>query len=262
MKSLAQITMAISGGALILLLPAYFLTETFRLNADLTTSSSSSMETDAVAPTEPRCGNGDIELNEQCDDGDSTETDGCTACMVDPGFACVGEPSLCATGLPTCGNAQADPNEQCDDGNTNNDDGCSLLCTMEEGFRCEGLPSVCTRIASSSSSSAVEASAVSSVQASASAEMSSASSAATSVTAKAVSSSYRPRPRDDIPSYVSGRSASDFSVAPSLHCGDGLTVKEACDDGNTADGDGCSSSCKVEVGFFCTSAQPSQCYKQ
>ena len=36
-------------------------------------------------------------------------------------------------------------------------------------------------------------------------------------------------------------------------CGDGiLTVDEDCDDGNPNDGDGCSSSCKVENGFICS----------
>lgn len=34
-------------------------------------------------------------------------------------------------------------------------------------------------------------------------------------------------------------------------CGDGLVVGEECDDGNTRDGDGCSSACKVETGFAC-----------
>ncbi|MDH3623753.1 MAG: C25 family cysteine peptidase [Myxococcales bacterium] len=42
-------------------------------------------------------------------------------------------------------------------------------------------------------------------------------------------------------------------------CGDGFIWEgEACDDDNTASGDGCSSTCEVEVGFTCT-GQPSQC---
>lgn len=36
-------------------------------------------------------------------------------------------------------------------------------------------------------------------------------------------------------------------------CGDGiLTEDEECDDGNTTDGDGCNSSCKIEDGFICS----------
>lgn len=35
-------------------------------------------------------------------------------------------------------------------------------------------------------------------------------------------------------------------------CGDGITVGDTyeCDDGNNDDGDGCSSDCKVEPGFW------------
>jgi cysteine-rich repeat protein len=42
-------------------------------------------------------------------------------------------------------------------------------------------------------------------------------------------------------------------------CGDGLIEPpESCDDGNTNDGDGCSSVCEVESGFMC-SGEPSVC---
>jgi len=34
-------------------------------------------------------------------------------------------------------------------------------------------------------------------------------------------------------------------------CGDGMRVFEFCDDGNTRDGDGCSSDCEIEEGFRC-----------
>jgi sulfatase modifying factor 1 len=50
------------------------------------------------------------------------------------------------------------------------------------------------------------------------------------------------------------------SGAPSAECGDGdLVTSEACDDGNNASGDGCSSQCKVERGWVCTSVSPSHC---
>ena len=36
-------------------------------------------------------------------------------------------------------------------------------------------------------------------------------------------------------------------------CGDGFNMGEfECDDGNTADGDGCSSKCAVEVNYRCS----------
>jgi cysteine-rich repeat protein len=38
-------------------------------------------------------------------------------------------------------------------------------------------------------------------------------------------------------------------------CGDGkLDLDEECDDGNSVGGDGCSSTCKIESGFTCTTA--------
>lgn len=48
-------------------------------------------------------------------------------------------------------------------------------------------------------------------------------------------------------------------------CGDGVRPTDfiECDDGNTDDGDGCSSKCKVEDGFTCsreTINSPEVCY--
>ncbi|MSR87034.1 DUF4215 domain-containing protein [Candidatus Peribacteria bacterium] len=44
-------------------------------------------------------------------------------------------------------------------------------------------------------------------------------------------------------------------------CGDKLIISpETCDDGNASAGDGCSSSCKVENGYQCTTGQPSYCW--
>ncbi|MBN2494266.1 MAG: DUF4215 domain-containing protein [Deltaproteobacteria bacterium] len=43
-------------------------------------------------------------------------------------------------------------------------------------------------------------------------------------------------------------------------CGDGLLGgSEACDDGNTATGDGCSAECRLETGWVCTGSAPSVC---
>ena len=43
-------------------------------------------------------------------------------------------------------------------------------------------------------------------------------------------------------------------------CGDGKKASnEQCDDGNTNNGDGCSSTCTTEFGFTCTGTQPSSC---
>jgi cysteine-rich repeat protein len=42
------------------------------------------------------CGDGNIDSGEQCDDSNTAPTDGCDgSCQIEPGFGCVGEPSVC-----------------------------------------------------------------------------------------------------------------------------------------------------------------------
>lgn len=53
----------------------------------------------------------------------------------------------------------------------------------------------------------------------------------------------------------------DFT-GPGGNCGDGVVAgSETCDDGNTASGDGCGASCRVEDGWTC-SGEPSVCETQ
>ena len=66
----------------------------------------------------PACGNGAIEGDEACDDGNNVDGDGCAAdCTIEPG----------------CGNGQLDLGEFCDDGNLENGDGCDENCVIEIG---------------------------------------------------------------------------------------------------------------------------------
>lgn len=55
------------------------------------------------APTpepDPICGDGIISAVEACDDGNTGAGDGCSsACTVEPGYACSGQPSVCSTTL-------------------------------------------------------------------------------------------------------------------------------------------------------------------
>lgn len=63
------------------------------------------------------CGNGILELGEQCDDGNVTSGDGCS--------------SICRTEPTLCGNGILEAGEQCDDGNVISGDGCSSACVIE-----------------------------------------------------------------------------------------------------------------------------------
>lgn len=68
----------------------------------------------------PVCGNGRVEEGEECDDGNTTGGDGCSA-------ECRNE----CPPAPVCGNGIVEPGEDCDDGNLVCGDGCSPTCTFE-----------------------------------------------------------------------------------------------------------------------------------
>lgn len=72
----------------------------------------------ATCDSNETCGNGFLDDNEACDDGNNISGDGCDAtCQSDE----------------TCGNGVLDICEECDDGNTTSFDGCSNICKNEEG---------------------------------------------------------------------------------------------------------------------------------
>lgn len=60
------------------------------------------------------CGNGIVELDERCDDGNTVNGDGCENCQT----------------VGICGNGWLEFPEQCDDGNTVNGDGCEADCRL------------------------------------------------------------------------------------------------------------------------------------
>jgi cysteine-rich repeat protein len=71
-------------------------------------------------PPPPVCGNGVVEEGELCDDGNTTDGDGCS--------------STCQTETPPppcCGNGIVESGEQCDDGTSLDGDGCSATCQNE-----------------------------------------------------------------------------------------------------------------------------------
>src|SRR3989344_4371574 len=61
----------------------------------------------------------------------------------------------------------------------------------------------------------------------------------------------------------SGGGGGSGGSPPSSVCGNNITESgETCDDGNTLNGDGCNSSCQVEVGGVCTNGQTQPCSNQ
>lgn len=102
--------------------------------------------TPSATPTRtPLCGNGEIEFPEQCDDGNTTDGDCCSAtCRYDaPGTACASDDNQCTAdqcdGAGVCTHAERAVGSECDDGD---------LCTTGDqcvlGGLCRGAaPVVC-----------------------------------------------------------------------------------------------------------------------
>ncbi len=98
-----------------------------------------------VTPIPATCGDGVIEGTEQCDDGGTVPGDGCDAnCEIEPGWICVGEPSVCSE---DCGDGTLTPSEDCDDGNTDPGDCCSPTCQYESAATvCRVAAGVCDAV--------------------------------------------------------------------------------------------------------------------
>lgn len=77
--------------------------------------------TSSLNCTEASCGDGYIDPEEQCDDGNVLDGDGCShTCQME---------SLCGNGIRDLG-------ETCDDGNRVSGDGCSSTCILEPSWEC------------------------------------------------------------------------------------------------------------------------------
>ena len=103
----------------------------------------------------------EVQLNEQCDDGNVQSGDGCSAlCRIEGGWSCPNGKNCFRSSsssnpvtLASCGNNIFEPilGEKCDDGGTVSDDGCSSACKVEQGWTCSwfaGSRSICVRVAS------------------------------------------------------------------------------------------------------------------
>ncbi|MFT4702345.1 MAG: cysteine-rich repeat protein [Bradymonadia bacterium] len=80
---------------------------------------------------DPTCGDGAVEGDETCDDGNAFPGDGCSlTCTSEAGWTCseLGGQIICAT---MCGDDVVAGDEACDDGNTVSGDGCSAICATE-----------------------------------------------------------------------------------------------------------------------------------
>jgi fibro-slime domain-containing protein len=249
----------------------------------------------------PVCGNSIIEAGENCDDGQATPTsgDGCSAkCRKEPYYTCAVVGQACTSDI-VCGNGVVDPTEACDDGQATptSGDGCSADCkTIEEDFLCltEGQPCLdllkCGdgRIYGSEECDDGEAVPTNGDGCSASCTLEDPTTwsckPGQKCTLKPYCGDLKVQPGETCddggghsPVGNDGCSATcqveegwkcpaaggACTPPPPVVCGDKkLGAGEACDDGNTADGDGCAANCKTienggqgwdcsRVGFLC-----------
>jgi cysteine-rich repeat protein len=219
------------------------------------------------------CGNGIVERNEQCDDGNVFDNDGCSnSCKVEEGWTCSGRPSICSP-LIFCGNGVVEEDEQCDDGNSvdtddcNNscqtndpaycgngvvegdewcddgniydNDGCNKSCEVEAGWICSGSFSQCYKYAICNNGV---------------------------LEGEEQCDDGNTFNNDGCSNTCEEEVGWACTGSPSRcntieNCGNGIVEEdEWCDDGNIYDNDGCNKSCEVEAGWIC-SGSFSQCYK-
>lgn len=195
------------------------------------------------------CGNGVLESGEACDDGGTTAGDGCNAaclleldqsCGADGDCAsgdCDGAAFVCVCKLTTdcpvgqlcylganppdcvasgCGNSVLESGEACDDGNASTGDGCDALCLLELGENC------------------------------------SSNSECGSGFCEAATGTCACNDQLDCPLGQVCDTHASANVCVLAGCQNFvLESGEACDDGNASTGDGCSATCKLELGESC-----------
>jgi fibro-slime domain-containing protein len=196
----------------------------------------------------PTCGNGIIDPDETCDDGNHVSGDGCSStCQTEIGWQCPVVGMACMRQV-YCGDGIVEAPETCDDGNSAPGDGCSGTCQLEPNYVCATPtppPSppheVCTStiICGDDIVEAGEA----------------CDDGNTTGLDGCASDCSVVEPGWTCPS--SGGACMVATAA----CGNGMIDPgEQCDDGNMSSGDGCSSTCKVEAGYTCP-AQGHACQK-
>ena len=185
------------------------------------------------------CGNHIIEPGEECDDGNTKMSDGCSSiCTVEPGWSCDASGCIALT-AKTCGNHVLDYGEDCDDGNQKDGDGCTKLCHLEPGYRCPVVGLAC------------ELDLKEGICGDGVLNTGETCDDGNTAASDGCSETCRKEPGFKCP--VAGQPCELDTIVGG--CGDGnLDSGEKCDDGNRTSGDGCSETCKTERGWSCPKA--------
>jgi len=207
--------------------------------------------TDESGSYEDVCENSEVIHEKICShDQCSTSTTGCLS-----GKICVD--GACVTGTTgSCGDGTRDTEtEACDDGNTANGDGCSSTCSVESGYTCTGEPSVCTQ------PTTTDCTGTTTYGCDREESQAECNQLDECYWHFATYCTRTPCANHTDQTTCSGVAGCTWTGAVTV-CGDGVVDSdEACDDGNTANADGCSSICGVEANYTCT-GEPSNCTLQ
>ena len=182
----------------------------------------------------PECGDGIQQIEESCDDGNTTAGDGCSdSCKVEGGWTCTGAPSVCT---PNCGNGVARRRrDRATTARPSMATAARARASSRISWSCSGAPSVCTPNCGNGTLEVADGETC------------------------------------DDGNVIDGDGCSSTcgveaewvcTGEPStctFLCGNHVfNVGETCDDGNAVAGDGCSALCKIEQGWLC-SGLPSTC---
>jgi fibro-slime domain-containing protein len=252
------------------------------INSSKGGSSELTISTSGVSELAKNCGNGKLDANEQCDDGNKDGGDGCTKlCQIEAEYECPEVGQACKSSAQ-CGDGKLASTEKCDDGNTDGDDGCSGDCqSVDEGWQCRVPGQKCVPLCGDSQLKGTEK-----------------CDDGNTDSGDGCSSVCLKEPGFDCPDVGKACTATKCgngtkegdegcddgdknglingdgtgcsktcTKAPNCRpdgkygacttaCGDGNKDDgEECDDANTSDADGCSSDCKIEAGFTCKDSE-------
>jgi fibro-slime domain-containing protein len=219
----------------------------------------------------PGCGNGTLDNNEECDDGNTASGDGCSlACRQETDWDCPTPGAPCVSTV-VCGDGRVSGKEACDDKNTKDGDGCAADCsTVEPGWVCKAPGIRCQPKCGDGALTGWED-----------------CDDGNTITGDGCTEACKleagfacPNPGQACHRTVCGdgtkegaESCDDGNTVPgdgcapdcksepictgtngcTSPCGDGLKLPdEGCDDGNVRSGDGCAADCKLEAGWECT----------